>query len=300
MVTVRTSTSYVSDIAQRTMMSAKGDIATLSKQITTGKYSDSYLELGANTSIESLLSGKAVKEELSAKVKNNSLMQNKMAEMERVVRSLGETIVKDSLKICMDANNPAIANTVPSASMAKQQLESIRGYLNASFNGEKIFAGSKTSVTDVVGDIVNNTNIVAGQETANYYNGDSQIRTEKISRTQDMAYGITADDSAIQRLIAAHHHIINGRADIAVDMLNQVKTELGAMVTILGEQSKAVSNQVEQDNKSMLKLDEAIGAAEDVDITDLLPKLSALEVQLKASFLLTSRVSELSLLHYLR
>lgn len=300
MKAIRTSTQYAYEMTRRSMKTAKSDIDTLSKQMTSGKYSDSYMELGNNTNVEGLLNSKSVKSTLDTQVKNNQMLQGKMLEMERVVRALSEEVVKNSLKLCMDANNPGISSNLPIASMAKDQMESIRGYLNAAYNGEKLFAGSKTAVTDVVGDIANNTNIIGNTITTNYYNGDGEIRAEKISSTNTLSYGITAEHPAIQNLIAAHNYILLGNTSVAVDMLQQVKADLGNMVTMIGEKSKTISNEISIANKAITNLDESISNAEDVDMTDLMPKFNAILAQLKGTYLLTHQISMLSIVDYLR
>ena len=300
MTEIRTSTQYVSEIGNRAMKTAQSDIANLSKQAASGKFSDSYRELAENSSVEFVLNTKSVKSGLDTQVKNNQMLQSKMLEMERVVRALNEEVVRNSLKLCMDANNPGISSNLPIASMAQEQMESIRGYLNAQYNGEKLFAGSKTAVTDVVGDIANNTNIIGSTITANYYNGDSEIRAEKISSTNTLSYGITADHPTMQKLIAAHNYILLGNTSVASDMLQEVKSELGNMVTMLGEQSKTVSNEISIANKAVTNLTESISNAEDVDMTDLMPKFNAILAQLKGTYLLTHQISMLSIVDYLR
>lgn len=299
-VSFRTTTSFFNDKAKSTMSETQDKIGKLSQQITTGKYTDSYQDFADKLSIDNFISLKDTKSMLDSKIRNNNVLNSKMSEMERVVRYTFETVVKDSLKLCMEMNNPATSNSIPVVALAKSQLSKIQSVLNTSFNGQKLFAGSKTDIQDVVGDIVNISNVIVGVTTANYYNGDQTILAENISSTQKLAYGITASDPAFQNLIAAHHYLIAGNNSAATTVLQQAKTGIADLLTQLGANNKSIDNQIDIDSDAVISLSTAISEIEDVDVTMLIPEITALELQLRASFMLTNRLSDLSLVNYLK
>ena len=299
-IDTRTSFNYINQKALSSMQSSKSNITTLAKQITSGKYADNYTDLVEKTPVESLLNMKQLKSSLDVRNSGNKLLTGKVREIESALRHLSEDIVKDSTALCMRAKDPATGSSLDILSLSRNKLEQIRGVLNSSFNGEKLFAGSKIKVGDVVGDIALFTNIVSGNVTANYYNGDTDKFSAKISETQTLQYGITGDDPAFANLIAAHHYMINNDFDNAITSLNTAKQELGDLVTKIGESSKTISQQISNDDANLLRLSESVTQIEDVDVTELMPQLAMLEVQLKASFMLTTQLSDLSLVNFLR
>jgi flagellar hook-associated protein 3 FlgL len=299
-IDARTSFNYINQKALSSMQSSKSSITTLAKQITSGKYADTYTDLVEKTPVESLLNMKQIHTSLDLRNKSNKLLSGKVSEIENALRHLSEDIIKDSTTLCMHAKDPATGPSLDILSLSRNKLEQIRGVLNASFNGEKLFAGSKIKVTDVVGDIALFSNIVSGKITANYYNGDTDKFSAKISDTHTLQYGVTADNPAFTNLIAAHHYMINNDFDNAITALHTAKQDLGDLVAKIGEHSKAISQQVSNDDSNLLRLSESVTNIEDVDVTELMPQLAMLEVQLKASFMLTTQLSDLSLVNFLR
>lgn len=297
---LRTTFSSLNDSARKSMRAAHSNITTLSKQITSGKFADNYTDLLEKSTVESLLSIKELQSTINSKMRSNRLLSAKVNEIEKTVRTLTETVVKDSLVLCLKAKDPASGNSLDIDSLAKNQLNFIKGILNTSFNGQKLFAGSKVSVQDVISDITVTSNIVAGKVTANYYNGDNTPFTENISKTQKLTYGITADEPAFASLIAAHHYMMAGNFDTAMDQLNLAKEGLGDLVTQVGENSKVIYNYTVNDEGTLIRLSEAISNIEDVDVAELMPKLTEMEVQLRASFMITTRLGDLSLVNYLK
>lgn len=298
---VRTVFGYLNDQARSSVAKAQYNITKLSKMITSGKDASNYLEISQKGAyVDDHVSSKGLQSFYDGKLKNNRLLKNKLSEMESVLRSLNENVLRDSLKLCMDAKNPAIASSLDSVSLAKQQLESIKGHLNAGFNGHKLFSGSKLNIENVVGDIANTSNIIGGSITANFYNGDSYIASDSISSSQTLSYGITADNSAISKFIAAHHYMISGDFDNAVNLFSEVKTEMGNIIAELGQNSKAIRDQIVSDENHVLRLNEMISSVEDADIADLMSQMKQQEVQLTASFQLAVRISDLSIVNYLR
>ncbi len=302
-INFRTTTCFFNDKAKSTMNEAQGKIFKLSQQIETGKYTDSYLDFADKLSVSSFLNLKDTKCILETKIRNNNILNLKLNEMERVIRYMIEDVINGSLKICMQMNNPTVAGTLPVEVLAKEQLSKIQGLLNTSFNGQKLFAGAKTNVQEVVGDIVNISNVNnmdLCDISANYYNGSQAKCNENISSTQQLVYGITADDPAFKGLIAAHHLMISGNSNEALNLLQQTKVSAANLLMKIGNNGNSVKNQIEIDTQALLSIDANICEIEDVDITEIMPQITALEAQLKASFMLTNRLAELSLVNYLK
>jgi hypothetical protein len=295
----RRTTHLFNNLAKSNMNRMQTKLFKLSEQVEVGKIT-SYQDMAGKVQIDSLLSMKDLQVSLNSKIKNNELLGTKLQEMDRVLRGMLEDVMRDSLKLSMEANNPGITQYLPVQALAESQLSKIEALLNSSFGGQKLFAGSKTNINQAVSGIVTTTNIVNNIPTANYYNGDEVVLTDSISTTQNIAYGIKASDAAFQNFIAAHHYMIAGDQVNASSYLQIAKDQLSDLLIQVGVQSKSIEDQVYIDEKATLLLMEHISDAEDVDITLVFPQITLLETQLRAAFMLTNRLSELSLVNYLK
>ncbi|MDF3047082.1 MAG: flgL [Candidatus Midichloriaceae bacterium] len=295
----RRTTHLFNSLAKSNMSDVQEKLFKLSEQVEVGKIT-SYQDLSSKIPIDNLLSMKDVQISLNGKIKNNELLDTKLREIDRVLRSMLEDVMRDSQKLSMEANNPGIIQYLPVQALAESQLSKIQSLLNSSFDGQKLFAGAKTNVSLTVSDIVHNTNIVNNVPTANYYNGDEVVLTDSISTTENIAYGIKASDPAFQNFIAAHHFMIIGDYINASSYLQIAKDQLSDLLIQVGVQSKSIEDQIHIDEKATLLLMKNISDAEDVDITLVFPQITQLESQLRAAFMLTNRLSELSLVNYLK
>ena len=296
---IRSTNSFLNDQVKYSMGSNYAKIARLSDKVTSGKNARNYADLVGSTSIEGYVSNKEVKQSLDSKILNNTNLVHKLSEIDRVERSMLD-VVTDSLRLCQKARDPGVAGAVDIVGLTQNQLRKIELLLNSSFQGQKLFAGGKTDVAETVNDLTSNSNIVVGVITPNYYNGDDYILKYAISRDRVLEYGVNANNPIFQNFIAAHNYLINGDTDNALNLLQQAKVDLGTLIIDNGSNSLAVEEQIETDKNSASALFEAIVNTEDTDILQAMTEMANLETQLKASFQLTTKISELSLTNYLR
>lgn len=297
--TMRAINNFINQTALDSMAQNRAKLATISDQISKGEIAEIYTDLVGVSSVEGLLSNKEMLGEVESKLRNNKDLASKLTEMETVLNSFSEMIVR-SKNLCYRMMDPTSSASLDGKGLTKTLLGEIKFLLNTSYQGEKLFAGGKTDVTDVVGDIENTSNIIAAVPSANYYNGDGVKLSYKISQDKTLEYGITADDPVFQTFIAAHHYMLSGTFNLAVDMLNQTKTELGFLIAKLGTNSAAVSDQIDIYDAQHTSLMVDIANVEETDIMEKMMELSAIQLQLQASFSVVSKLSNLSLVNYLR
>lgn len=297
---LRTSFGVLNDKARESVKSAQHNLLLVTNQVTSGKQADNYTDLLETTPLEPLFNAKDLQANYQHKIQGNSLLLRKLSAMEGAVRNLTEKIIPESIVLCMRAQDPATSGTFDSTALTKNQLSSIKNALEATFNNQKLFAGSHTQTTQTLGDIINVSNILGGQATANYYHGNDYLATEYISENQKLSYGVTADNTAFAKLIAAHHYLLAGDYNNAMSNLTAAKVECGNIVSVLGNNSKLVTTQISADEQSNMQLTESISNMEDVDVMEALTHLYNLQTQVKASFMLTTKLNELSIVNYMK
>lgn len=299
-IELKTAFGVLNEKAKGAVRSAQNNLLQVTNQVTTGKRADSYTGLLHSTPLEPLFNARDLKANYDYKIQGNTILLSKLSAMEKALRNINEKIIPDSILICMRAQDPSTSGAFDATSLTKNQLSSIKSALEATFNNEKLFAGSCTKAPQTIGDIVNNTNIVNGQITKNYYLGNDYIATEAIALNQHLQYGITANNDAFSQLIAAHNYILAGDFTNGMNCLQTAKAECANLISLLGSNSAAVSAQVTSDEQSSMHLTETIANMEDVDIMEALTDLYNLQSQVKASFILTTKLNELSLVNYIK
>jgi len=292
--------SYITESALSSLSNSTKELEGVQRQISSGKISDSYIDLSQSAPIDALLISKENLSSLQSKVSNNQGLSKKLKQTENVLRSMSEKVIQSSINILLQAKNPSNEGAVPVAQLAKHQLEVIENLLNTSYNGQLLFAGSKSYQDKAVENLSTQSNIAGGTYNANYYLGDNLQQSEKISRSTTLEYGISADNDTFKEFIAAHHAMIAGDLDEANDLLQGVRSKLGTLISNIGTNALAVENQIDIDNNNSLNLQDAIADKENVDFLEAMTKLSMIESQIKASFILANRISDLSIVNYIR
>lgn len=151
-----------------------------------------------------------------------------------------------------------------------------------------------------------------GYDSANpgYYRGDNIQASSRIDANATSEYGIMANEPGIEKLVRALYTALNTKVTSGSIDRNGLETALGlaveAMTDVPDIRSKIGSDRgVVELMKSrhqdfILFSQDSIGQIENVDITAAITRISAEQTQLEASFLLTSRLSQLSLVNFLR
>jgi flagellin-like hook-associated protein FlgL len=291
--------TFVSQKLKESIVQNNAKLAKVSNQISSGQIADNYTDIVGITSIEGFLNNKFQVATLDSKIRNNKDLIAKFNETERVLNSFTD-LTRRSLKLLYQMRDPTVGDSLQAEPLIKTLLDEIKVLLNSSFQGQKIFAGFATGLSDVVGDIANVSNIVASMPSANYYLGDYGKLNNQISNERSVAYGVTAADIAFQNLIGAHHFMLDGDTSRALDTLNDAKKQIGSLITMIGVYDNAVSSQISIDEAKMGQLNLAISEVEDIDVVQKYLELTYLQTHLKASFSVANQLKDMSLVNYLR
>jgi len=188
------------------------------------------------------------------------------------------------------------------ATTAQSYLEELASLLNTTYEGRYLFSGNATQTAPV--DL---TNYVADADTAStaYYAGSTDVAEVKISRSQAISYGVTADNAAFEQAFRALSIIANGTTLDSDTLQQSYDLVISALDASIGVQSglsvksatleRAVERAADQDSM----YEAMISELRDADVTEITVKLTSYETQLEASYSAIAKLQGLSLVDYL-
>ena len=300
----------VADIAQHARVlgfigSSQSRVNELQTQIGSGYKSQEFV--GISREAERLVSLEATHTRITQYVKNNESVERRLQTMETNISQIFDVMTgyKTLLVDALNAQNSADLNMTV---RAQEMLNQISSLLNVSEDGRFLFAGSMTNVQPVDLTSLPPTYVIptANGASSAYYQGNSQVLSVRADDNFDVNYGITADALGFEQAIRALDVVVKGvptdpttlnhALAVASDALNNVaniRTQIGAVATTLDEVNR-------KHDEFMLFTEQTIGEIENVDIAEAISLMTVATVTLEASFMTLSRLSQLSLLNFLR
>ncbi len=302
---IRISTMTSQQQVRNSMQSSQGELARITKQITSTKQSDDFKGLKDQTPIENYLDLRNSLETITARAKNNQLLNHKMQAIEGSVTSLKEIASQVKLLI-QQTRDPGSGNRSDTVVLAQNHLSAIKHHLSARFNGQSLFAGSRYDVVPV-GDITKVSNVAINTPTANYYKGDNTIVSSQISEEHLIEYGITANNPTFQKMIASLHQLIDGKLNNdptkytqAATWSDEADTELSNMISRIGSHSKKIESELKDAEAYVNTLHETVGKIENTDLPMAAAELMSIQTQIQAAYMLLVRINSTSLADYIK
>jgi len=202
-------------------------------------------------------------------------------------------------------------NDVPLQEFSATFLAEAESLLNTSHEDRYLFAGSQTDSPAVdLTDVAYTPQAgLPGVFTADfdYYQGDTLGLTVRTDETFETTYGITADEPAFEEMLRALSYMDYAGANTDVAVLTQAYTMMKSAVDGLsdirgriGASSKVLESASSGHDDYLTYATNLVSTLEDVDVAEATTRLAQDEVQLQGSYLAISRISDLSLLNYLR
>jgi len=150
----------------------------------------------------------------------------------------------------------------------------------------------------------------ASAEFYGYYTGNTTLPTVRASDSMNVNYGVTAADPAFAKLTYALRlaATVNGtpsseqtdRLNGAMTLVDQVVGSLADMRSSIGSQGKLMDDTNKAHEDYLGKIEGLVNDIQGADVTETMSKLSAEQTQLQASFMIISRLSQVSLARYLQ
>jgi flagellar hook-associated protein 3 FlgL len=288
------------DAALRT----QAEIATRQIQTASGKVSNDYGGLGAS-------SKQVIDLQVSVSRSSNyeqaaSSADDRVEVMYSATGSIADLLSNFKSQL-VAASSAATTDTASLTSSAQGYMDDLASLLNSQYGGRYLFAGSQTETAPVDMTAYSNTTSTTTADTS-YYTGDDQIASAKVSDSQTIDYGVTANNSAFEQAMRALSMVVNASSSpvdsttiaSALDLTNS------ALDGVIGVQSQlslkasqlesAVSNQ--QDYQSYAST--LSSSLTDVDVAAVTAQISTYQTQLEASYSALSKILSLKLSDYLK
>ncbi len=280
----------------------QNDLFSNQAKIGADSIASTYKELGSNISI--IEGFKSSIERSDRFVSSIDQVLRRLDTMYRAVDDIVNSAInfKTSMGLEATSTNSTVFNLTQ---VANSTLDRLRGSLNAKDGAAFVFAGAKSDV-EPVKDLKSTSNIINGQNTANYYNGDDFIANVSASVSLEVEYGVTAADPAFQNFIAsinlakateasgegANYDDAGRQLESSIDELISLRADIGNNMRVL-EQMKEFHTRAKATFE--IKYDEKNSP----DIIELTTKTSQLTATLQASYLNFSKISQLNLSNFL-
>jgi len=229
---------------------------------------------------------------------------NKTQAMSSAMTSISNLL--NSFRATLTAADSASADATATQQNAQQLLQEMGSLLNTQYAGSYLFGGGQTASPPVDVSTASYP-AMTSPSTANtsYYKGDDEIMSARVSDSETVSYGVTADNPAFEQALRALNLVannsplssdtLNEAMDLtksAVDGVSDVQAGLGISSSTIQSASAAQS-----DYQSFAK---SLGDnLTNVDVAAVTVQISTYTAQLEAAYSAISKIQGLDLASYL-
>lgn len=230
---------------------------------------------------------------------------SKVQVMYTAVNSVAD-LVTQFRTLLTSATNTASTDAASVTQSAQAMLTQLASILNTQYDGGYVFSGARTDTAPV--DVSSTAYPAATSPSSantSYYQGDDELASVRVSDSQTVSYGVTADNTAFEQALRAMNLVANN-SPLSTDTLNEALDlasssidSIGVVQTQISNASssieKASSHQTEYQSFAQTLGDNLTG----VDVAAVTAQLSTYQAQLTASYAAIAKVQALSLASYL-
>lgn len=306
MIRVATFASQQLSLAQQ--MQSQSQWAEANIQASSGKQSRDYAGIAIDTS--RLISLENLHEGLDSYISNIGITDSRLQSMESSIAAIFD-VATDVRTLLMAALNAGNAEDAAVSQNTSIMLEEVAGRLNVRQDGRYLFSGSAIATPPVDlttfdpddGGYDSNDPTLAN---AGYYAGDDTVLSVRVDDAVILDYGVQATESGIEALLRGLYLAstaaptdtaqLESALDLmntAIDELPNIRSRIGTTRAVL-EQTKAAHSEVQ------LFAEREISDIENVDVVQVMTRISGLQLQLEASYMIMAQLSNLTLLNFLR
>jgi flagellar hook-associated protein 3 FlgL len=283
-------------------MRLQSKYADINTQISSGLKSQDYKGIARDS--QYLLAVESSQTKLVAYNANANIASSKINIM---YSTIGK--IEDMANSMLSNITASIAgNQVPSAvtgDQANNALLETSGLLNTKIGGQYLFAGSDIDTTPVdLSDPAWPAQTSPSTANSSYYQGNSTLATVQVSETYTTTYGVTADNTAFEKLFRAYNILKTNPTGIAErteasDLIKSSIADIGNIRGILSTKANSIQDQTDKNELDRTDLQELSSSIKETDIPSASVRLTEIQGQLEASYSASVRVLQLSLVNYL-
>lgn len=179
-------------------------------------------------------------------------------------------------------------------------MAQMQGLLDTQYDGEYVFSGARTDTAPAdLSSFGTGTGSLTTSDTS-YYKGDSEIASVRVSDSQSISYGITADNPAFEQVMRLLKFVGNSSnlsssdvsqaLDLASDALDATSTVQAKLSTAASQIETASTNQSDYQNFAKTLSTDLTS----VDVAAVTAQLSTYQAQLTASYSAISKIQSMA------
>ncbi|WP_420965260.1 flagellin [Bradyrhizobium sp. B120] len=235
----------------------------------------------------------------------SNLADNKVQAMYSAVGSVTDIItqLRTQLSAATTGSSTATASVI---NYAQQAISQMQGLLNTQYDGEYVFSGARTDAAPVdLSSYDTGTGSLTTSDTS-YYKGDSEIASVRVSDSQSVSYGVTADNPAFEQVMRLLKYVGNSTTlsssdisqalDLASNALDAASTVQAKLSTAASQIETASTNQSDYQNFAKTLSTNLTS----VDVAAVTAQLSTYQAQLTASYSAIAKIQSMNLANYLK
>ena len=289
-------------LIQQTINRTQERIFDRQAQIASGLEALNYAGISSET--HQLVSIKAAAKQAQTFIDQNSQIDGRLQVIDSTLGGLGD--LASTLKVrLIQRLSSTTGDSSAIAQEAGQMLTEAAGLMNAQLSGRFLFSGARTDTPPVVEPIPDPANF--GVPDDSYYQGDDNELTARISETQEIRVGLSGNRAGFQQLIAALKATIEGDntnntglIEGALDLVTSAIDEINSYRAEIGTSSATLTRATASHRDLQVQADGVVSDIENVDVPSAVSALSADQAALEASFITVARITQLSLVDFLR
>ncbi|WFU66613.1 flagellin [Bradyrhizobium brasilense] len=235
----------------------------------------------------------------------SQLADNKVQVMYSAVGSMTDIItqLRTQLSAATTGSSTATASVI---NYAQQAMAQMQGLLNTQYDGEYVFSGARTDTAPAdLSSFDTGTGSLTTSDTS-YYKGDGEIASVRVSDSQSISYGVTADNPAFEQVMRLLKYVGNSATlsssditqalDLASNALDATSTVQAKLSAAASQIETASTNQSDYQNFAKTLSTDLTS----VDVAAVTAQLSTYQAQLTASYSAISKIQSMNLASYLR
>ncbi|MGY3577095.1 flagellin [Bradyrhizobium sp. USDA 4504] len=235
----------------------------------------------------------------------SQLADNKVQVMYSAVGSMTDIItqLRTQLSAATTGSSTATASVI---NYAQQAMAQMQGLLNTQYDGEYVFSGARTNTAPAdLSSYGTGTGSLTTSDTS-YYKGDGEIASVRVSDSQSISYGVTADNPAFEQVMRLLKYVGNSTTlsssditqalDLASNALDATSTVQAKLSAAASQIETASTNQSDYQNFAKTLSTDLTS----VDVAAVTAQLSTYQAQLTASYSAISKIQSMNLASYLR
>lgn len=281
-------------------------IADLQNQIASGVKSLDYT--GVSRNAERLITLETSHARVSQYQEDNTLVERRLNTMELSVSQIFD-LMSEYKTLIINGLNASNANDLDLKNRATQILNQVGALLNTEEDGRQLFAGTRTDTQPVDTSLLPGSYNIPTSDGASsaYFTGNTNKLTLRADDNFDLQYNINAGERGFERSIRALDIMVkapltNDRATLnhVLGVVSNAINDLADLRTGIGGTRKTLDEVNARHRDFILFTEQTISEIQNVDIAETVTLMTYAQLTLEASFMTISRLSQVTLLNFLR